>query len=220
MHPNLLNFSGLALAYLVLFGICEILYHKFDWNAENTRKVAHAGSGTMALSFPAFFESFGYVAALCAAFLGILFLTKQMRLLRSIHGIARVSYGSSMFPIVVAVCFWFYSQDHNLAKFYLPVLIMALADPIACLVGRRFPIVKIWGKKTLGGSTGFFLTAFSICGAFYVLIALHKPTAIPFALCFTISLVATVAEMVSNKGFDNLTIPLSVLGVLAFFEPV
>ena len=36
---------------------------------------------------------------------------------------------------------------------------MALADPAACLIGKRWPLMKLYQKKTLGGSLAFFIVA-------------------------------------------------------------
>ena len=199
-----------------LFATSEFLYRIRQWDVENTRKVAHAGAGLLSLSFPFLFEKVGYVAIICGAFLVILAVTKRLRLMPSIHAVKRVTYGSTMFPLVVCICFWVYSLDRDLAKFYLPVLVMGLADPAACLVGRRYPIRKLVLKKSLGGSLAFWAVALVLSigvGCFL------KPNTDWSAVLFTsiaVASVSTVAEAVSQKGMDNLTIPLSVLAVLYF----
>jgi dolichol kinase len=206
----------LSIAYLVLFGICEYLYHVRHWQTENTRKVAHAGSGLLALSFPFIFQDYRYVVLICALFLVILVITKYTGLLRSIHAVARVTYGSSMFPIVVSICFWFYSRDQDLIKFYLPILVMALADPAACLFGRQFPLAKLYKKKTLGGSLAFFATALFLGLLCFSIFQTGASLDKWLYKCVLLALCTTLAEAFSQKGSDNLTIPLSALGVLAW----
>jgi phytol kinase len=214
MQQQLFHLLGLGAAYLALFGLCEWLHHRRHWQAEHTRKLAHAGSGLLALSFPFFFQDFWFVAVLCALFLLILAVTKYTGFLRSIHGIPRVSYGSAMFPIVVCICFWRYAQTQDLTRFYLPVLVMALADPAACIVGKRLPISKLFRKKTLGGSLAFFVLAFGLGLAMFGFLQVGNTWASALAQAAALGLATTFAEAVSGRGFDNLTIPLAALAVM------
>ncbi len=213
MAAQIYNLLVLGTAYLILFALCEYLWHKHHWDTEHTRKVAHAGSGIMALSFPYWFGEVIFVVVLCGIFLLILALTKRSKWLRSIHAVKRETYGSTMFPVVVCICFWLYSQKGSLVLFYLPILIMALADPAACLVGRRYPIMKLYKSKSLGGSLAFFMVAFMLgVAAFAFLDPSNWQEFLP--RCIAVAATCTIAEAITQKGFDNLTIPLSALGVL------
>lgn len=214
MATQISNLLVLGTAYLVLFALCEYLWHKHRWDTEHTRKVAHAGSGIMALSFPYWFSDVIFVVVLCSTFLLILALTKRSKWLRSIHAVKRETYGSTMFPLVVCICFWFYSREGLLVLFYLPILIMALADPAACLAGRRYPIVKLYKSKSLGGSLAFFGVAFVLGLGAFGFLSPHTNWLVFLPRCVAIALACTVAEAVTQKGFDNLTIPLSALLVL------
>jgi phytol kinase len=217
MSDQIYHFLALGVAYLGLFVISEYLYHKRNWDAENTRKVAHAGAGLLALSFPLLFHDTIYVVALCSAFLVILGVTKRTGFLRSIHAVDRITYGSTMFPLVVCICFWFYSRDLDLIKFYLPTLIMALADPAACLFGRRFPIRPLIKKKSLGGSLAFFVVALFLSVLMFFLLRDNPDWRLVAPQCLAIAFVSMTAEAITQKGFDNLTIPLSTLAVLVLF---
>lgn len=216
MPVQITNLLLLGVAYLALFGLCEYLWHHRKWDAEHTRKVAHAGSGLMALSFPYWFHDLAFVVALCGLFLVILSATKRRGLLPSIHAVSRETYGSTMFPLVVCICFWFYSREGALVKFYLPILIMALADPAACLVGRRFPLMQLYKKKSLGGSLAFFTVAFGLSVALLASSGLGFGRVLMYSTA--IGLAGTFAEALTQKGFDNLSIPLSVLAVLFFLS--
>jgi phytol kinase len=140
-------------------------------------------------------------------------VTKRTGVLHSIHGIARVSFGSTMFPFVVCLCFWRFSQTQNLIHFYLPVLIMSLADPVACLVGKRLPMMKLFRKKTLGGSLAFFVVALTLT----LLLSTFwhgENFEISFTRAILVAFATTVAEALSGRGFDNLTIPLTTLALI------
>lgn len=214
MSNQLYNLLVLGGVFLALFLLCEWLFHRRLWDVEHTRKVAHAGAGLMALSFPLVFTELWQVLVLCGLFLLILVVTKYTGLLRSIHAITRVSYGSTMFPLVVVICFWRYTQTHNLVHFYLPVLVMALADPAACLVGKKMPIRKLYMNKSLGGAIAFFIVAFSLAiGMFY---GFGHDTASSGLVtrAALVGGVTTLAEAFSGRGFDNLTIPMAALAVI------
>lgn len=211
MQQQVINVLILGACFLALFGLCELLYYKRRWQAEQTRKLAHAGSGLLALTFPFFFHDFYWVLGLSLVFFIILALSKKVGMMRSIHGIARVSYGSAMFPLVVIICFWFYAQSHSLLHFYLPILVMALADPAACLIGKKLPIKKLYKKKTLGGSLAFFLVAFSLTLGFSVIGQPDFEIGKAVLKACLVALATTTAEVFTNHGFDNLTIPLAAL---------
>jgi phytol kinase len=214
MQQQIINLVALGTVFLVLFILCEWLYHRKEWQAEHTRKVAHAGSGLLALFFPVFFVDYRFVILLCSLFLLILVVTKRTGLLRSIHGIPRISFGSTMFPFVVCLCFWRYSVTHNLMHFYLPVLIMSLADPAACLVGKRMPMMKLYQKKTLGGSLAFFFVAFGLTMAMGIFMPMGESIGTSLNRALLIGFVTTVAEALSGRGFDNLTIPIAALALI------
>jgi len=214
MQQQTINLLLLSPVFLGLFVLCEWLYHRRGWQAEHTRKVAHAGAGLLSLVFPLLLQDFWVVALLCGVFLAILVITKYTGLMRSIHAIDRESYGSTMFPFVVCLCFWRFAQTHQLIQYYLPILIMALADPAACLVGKRFASKKLYLNKTLAGSLAFFFVAASLTLIMAFTTSLCAQVGNWLLLALYVGLGTTAAEAVSGRGLDNLTIPLTALLLL------
>ncbi|NJO65767.1 MAG: phosphatidate cytidylyltransferase [Richelia sp. RM2_1_2] len=218
MSENLINLFFLSIAFSVLFVIAELVYHIGKVNAETTRKFVHVGTGLLTISFPLLFTHYIWVVLICSAFLAVLFLSLKFGLLPSINAIPRKSYGTLCYPIIVSLAFIFYyfkktNLTHDHFFFLIPILTMALADPIAALCGRNFPIGKYKvgeGQKTLVGSFSFFTVAWSVT-------ALLLPHPNLFFLVL-IPLVATLAEACSSKGLDNFTIPIAVMIVLAFYN--
>lgn len=216
MNASLLNTAYLAGAFLALFGSAEVLYHRFKLSAEITRKYVHIVTGLLTLLFPILIRNHWLVLALCGSFLIILQLSLRFNKLPSINGVTRVSKGSILYPIVVYGCYLVFHQYGTLALFYIPILILAISDPIAALVGKtwpKFPFTTFGHKKTLSGSLAFFLAAIAICllvvfldGSYHV-----QNT---WLLAGAIAVITTLAEAVSHKGYDNLTIPASALLVL------
>src|SRR4029077_1728821 len=107
-----------------------------------------------------------YVLFLCITFAVILVVSLKFNFLKSINAIDRDSFGSISYPISVYGCYLvFTAYNHNYSFFYMPILILAIADPVAALTGKKWPYGKynIMGEsKTLIGSAMFFITALLI----------------------------------------------------------
>lgn len=210
------NLIILAILFLALFAIGEWLYHKMGWRAENSRKVVHSSVGILALSFPFFFEELWPVVVLCSAFLLILILSLRFNFLPSINKVKRDTIGSVLFPIIVACCFWLSITLKSNLYYYIPIVILAVCDPLAALAGNA----KVEGKKSFRGSFAFFLSAL-IIASFLMVFNGDLPLFLAIFLSSTIALTTTIAEYVSKKGWDNLSIPLTAvvtLFSLQYFE--
>lgn len=209
---QLLIYSGI---YLALFTLVELLYHKAKVSTELTRKIIHIASGLIALSFPLFFTQIISVAILCGAFLLILYASKPFGLLQSINNVERETKGSTLFPIIVCICFGIYQLEQVYLFYYLPILILAICDPIAALVGKKmkFGEYNIMGhNKTLAGNIGFFMSCFVMC--FSIAFFSYSDLVTPIVAAFSVSILCTIAEGVSINGYDNLTIPATTIGTL------
>lgn len=222
MNPNLINTIILATSFLALFGLAEMLYHKFKLRAEITRKIVHIGTGLLTLLFPLMLSNHWWVLFLCASFAAILLASLKYKFLPSINAIDRDSVGSLAYPVSVYAAYWFYDHyNKDNVFFYLPILILAIADPIAALAGKKWPKGKYTiGKtsKTLTGVVGFFISAFFISMIVFninypdvgITNIIIKSAAIAFVSC--------ISEGLAGKGYDNIAIPLTVLGMLIVFE--
>lgn len=219
---NFINFLILSSVFLMLFAFAEWLHHFRKINAEYTRKVVHVGTGLLTMLFPLAFTRTYWVLIICGSFLILLLLSKKFNLLKSINAVPRVTYGSFLYPIVVVLAFWFFVNNDetphrwmrfgNTALFYLPILIMAIADPMAAYFGSRNPVFPfyIFGqKKTISGFFAFSVTAALVSFLF-----------IEFAqwpLVVLLAFSTAIAEALSSHGFDNFTIPLVAILVLQIF---
>ena len=211
----------LSAAFLSLFAAAEILYRRWHVQAEHTRKLVHAGTGLLTLLFPLLLNSHWQVLFLCGSFALILLITQRTGLLPSIHAIRRTSHGSICYPTVVYLVFGAYewASAHStgnisaLLYFYIPILIMALCDPAAALIGRKWPVWKFRvgaGTKSLAGSAAFFVSAFSL--AAMLLLVFPSSDWAPsrmLAHALTLGAVTCATEAFTPNGFDNLTIPIA-----------
>jgi dolichol kinase len=215
MNSNILNAIILAICFLALFGIAEFFYHKLKVKVELTRKLVHVGTGLLTLLFPILLDNHWFVLMLCSNFALILIASLRFDLLKSINAIERESVGSIAYPVSVYGCYLAFEYfNHQYIYFYLPILVLAVCDPIAALTGKKWPIGKYKvGKdnKTLMGSGMFFLSAFVLIST--LLILLNSDLAINKVIVsgISIALISCVSEALSKKGYDNITIPSSVI---------
>jgi phytol kinase len=219
MKNDIIDSIILSGAFLILFGTAEVLYHYFKVKVELTRKIVHLGTGLLTMLFPIMLNSHWWVLMLCSSFAVILIISLKYNLLKSVNAIERESVGSIAFPVSVYGCYLAFTYfDHQYVYFYLPILILAICDPIAALTGKRWPRGRYkfnGSNKTLMGSAMFFLSAFILI----ITLSLmgHTMTRV-VSRGFAIALVSTISEAVSGKGYDNITIPVSVLGSLIIID--
>ena len=222
---DFINTGILAASFLALFGVAEILYYKFKVKAELTRKLVHMGTGFLTLLFPIMLNNQWLVLFLCATFAVIILASLKFNFLRSINGIDRQSHGSILYPVSVYGCYLAYSFYARLDPtresyifFFLPILTLAICDPAAALMGRKFPYGKYRigkGNKTLVGTASFFVSSLLVTFALYCCVLPGNfNIAIVLPLALLVAVFASATEAVSSKGIDNITIPASVLLVM------
>jgi dolichol kinase len=209
----LLIFSSI---YLVLFTIAEIAFHAFKVKVEYTRKFVHVFTGIIALFFPIYIKTPLDLILLCGSFGLILIGTLKFNLLQSVNSVERKTRGSILYPVVVVLCYLFQYYRETYVYFFIPILILALADPVAALVGQKYPYKKYNLRgitKTISGSSGFFIVAYIVST---VSLILKTDGTLFFAITasFLIAFITTITEAISIKGYDNLLIPTSAIGTL------
>lgn len=215
MTPILFTFITLSACFLALFAFAEVLYRVLNVKAEYTRKIVHIGTGILTLLFPLYFTATWQVAVLCIIFLAVLYIAERIGLLPSINNVGRKTVGSLLYPVVVIIVFAFYKYMlaryvvfNGLLYFYLPILAMAIGDPVAALAGN---VAKheTKGTKTNNGTISFFIVV-SVVSAMLMYVLNDERYSISEVVAFAIPLAAltALAERVTGGGWDNLTIPL------------
>jgi len=200
---------------LAVFALSELLYRLRGVSAEHTRKLSHVGAGLATLAFPWVATDHWTVLALAVVFVAFLAGTKALGWLPSVHAVARRTRGAHYYP--VAVWLTFLLCDGDPALFGTAILVMALSDTGAALVGRSQPIVRYRvideDYRSLGGSLALFGLTF---GVLLVGLSLRGGASFPAVLVVSLlaALVATAVEGVSIRGLDNLLLPYSVVLVV------
>lgn len=213
---------GLAVAVAVLLlvmALCSVYVRRTGKSAEVSRKSFHLILGAGSAVLPWVFESPVPVWIL-AFIVTVSLVTIRLRpglregLGSSLHAVRRISYGDVLFaPAVASV---FHLSLGQPVLHVIPILVLTFADASGAIYGSRWGkrvYITGEGSKSIEGSLAFFLTAF-FC-VFLVLVINGFPGVSEIVL---ISLIlaglATLVEGFSDKGFDNLLLPLGCHFVL------
>jgi dolichol kinase len=193
------------------------------------RSLFHVTSGVVALAALRFLPSRTWLVAASGTFAGAGWFMEAMRR-RSVafngvvmrvfapvahpHERHRVNsstwYCTALFAIAIAA---------PVRAAEIGVIVLALADPAAGIVGRRFGRTRIVAGRSLEGSLAFLIVG--ALAAFAWLSAVHglaRPAAIVVAAAAAVA--GTLAEVVSTRLDDNLTIPIASAAAAAAAEMV
>lgn len=212
MVPGLVGITG---AFGLLVTSLALWQRRHPMNPEAARKVLHAGMGLACLALPWLFDTPWPVLALAVGFAAGLacrtWCPPLGRLLGPVlDNVARPTVGELLFPVAVALTYAGAGGDR--IAFAVPILVLALADSAAALVGRRLGTARYGGPggKSLEGSTAFFATTLG-CTIAPLCVDPELRAAQVLLVSLSVALLATLTEAVSRHGLDNLSVPLVTL---------
>jgi phytol kinase len=203
--------------YLLIFLIGETIRRLIPSNAEISRKAVHLLSGLTALTFPFLFTSHWTVLALSVSFCAIIVITKRKGILKSVHDVERKSYGGIYYPVAVYLIFYLSSMKPVI--YFIAILVMAVSDAMAALVGGKYGVIKFdveGNVKSLEGSLAFFFATF-LCIHLPLLLLTDIGRAESVLIACIIALLVTGFEAISLSGSDNIVVPFGTYFILAKF---
>jgi dolichol kinase len=212
----------LLLGFSLIILMAELLHHYFFVDQEYTRKLVHSVTAFASLIFLLGIFSFWLILFLAFFFSTLLLIGKRKNYFRSIDSPHGKTIGSIVFPFSIALVYFLADHFNDPLLFILPVLILAICDPLAWLAGtyfknrtKRIVLFDYLLEKTFMGSAIFFLSAFFVSVVTLMLSGLGF-TSVLF-LSLIISMMDTLTELISPKGTDNFTVPLitSVILIIA-----
>lgn len=201
-------------AFLSMLVLAELWRRLGTPKPEHTRKLVHLGGGIACLFFPFLIDSPWVVLVMALPLTALFVAGSKLGFLKSLHGVGRKSRGAEYYPLAVFLVFvltrgrpWLYLAA---------VLVLAMADAFAALIGSRYGVVRYEVEdetKSLEGSLVFLVIAF---------LAIHLPvllmTDLPRPVCVLAALLVaalvTGFEAISLEGADNLFVPLAVVVIL------
>jgi phytol kinase len=209
----------LATATLALFGLVEVVERRWRPHPEIPRKLAHVGAGGIACCAPLLVATHWAMLFLTGSFALFLLATRRLGLLGSLHPHGRAGAGDLVYPAGLYAAFVL--ADGDALLFQLSVLVLALADPAAAVVGRRFGRLRyrLAGvTRSLEGSLSFAATAFAVTAL--ALLASGRLGAAAALLCASaVAAIVAPLEAASPPGLDNLAVPVGTLLVVSAWLP-
>ncbi|MEO1132395.1 MAG: phosphatidate cytidylyltransferase [Cyanobacteria bacterium J06639_1] len=205
-----------ALWLAAVFGLAELLRSR-QVDGELVRKIVHIGVGNIivlawVLGVP---RSLGI--AVSVAFSGVALLSYRVKLLQSLNGVDRQSFGTFFYALSIALAIaWFWLPGLKVCA-VIGVLVMTWGDALAALVGQK------WGRHSyeLAGIRKSWEGSLTMWGASTTAIALVlglsqaawacSPLSLTWigAIAIGIGAIAAVLESLSWRGIDNITVPLA-----------
>ena len=205
----------ILLAFILLVVIAHLLHTKLHVPVDSSRKFLHISGGMLALCMPLLLPTHWWVLGLCLLAFFLLLFTYLLNYLQGIHGTKRKSIGSIIFPVPVYICFLCSEIWNSNLLFYLPICLLTIADPIAEWGGKK------WGhltksffnhQKTLAGTICFAIAAFVL--SISITSAYNRSLIGVLMISIAVPVVSGLSELISLKGWDNITVPLSSLLIL------
>lgn len=197
-----------------LLVISERLNFSGTHTGELRRKFTHITVGIFAASWP-WLISWHSIQILGLIMAAMVYVNREFDIFRFNKGLRRETYGDYFFALAITACALL---STNKVFFALAILHLALADGVAAVAGRKYGTkmkYKVFSQtKTVIGTMSFWFISLAIIGTgtlfaqdviglngYRVLITFAPP-------------VLAAIENLSPQGFDNLLIPVAVIGAL------
>ena len=205
---------------LIVFGALQaaLAWSRRVWGLplEWCRKITHVAMGVICLSFPLFVSTAWQAVGLAVLFTAALVLLRwKSQLLWGGGSLLPSSRCESEgeFYFVAGIALALLLARDNWFVYLSSILTLAFADSAAAFVGKAIGRRHCWkNAKTLEGSLAFFFIA-ALC---FSIASVAIETSCDIVSIGVVCLLATVAEGVSERGSDNLSIPLVCVVGLQF----
>lgn len=201
------------LPVFLLLVLSELLWRLDLLRGESARKLVHIIVGSYVAFWP-FLVSFEVIQAISAAFLLMVGVSLKFGLFKSIHGVARRTWGESLFAVGIGLIAVLTNEPWI---FTACILHMSVADGFAALAGKKWGKgnrYKVFGhEKSVVGTSVFWLMSVFITG----LAVINIPELQLHSLSFLIwlPLMTSMTENIGIGGTDNVLVPLLVFVALS-----
>ncbi len=209
---------ALGVVGLILI-VSEFLVRKKILQGESARKFVHIVAGTFIASW-AFFLDVRQIQILSGVlFVGVL-VSKLLNIFGSVHGVVRKTWGELFFALSIGLTITFAQSSW---VYTAAILHMSLADGLAAVIGTKFgkrTSYTVFGQyKTLVGTVTFYIVSAVIIG-WLVLFSPADVSNQAWLAIVWIPLLASVTENVAAGGFDNIAVPMVVIGAVQMISQI
>ena len=218
---------ALALSYLYAFALLltfEGLGKLFKWQAFFTRKLIHIGAGMWVWGVVLLFDHWYIGVIPFATFIVLNYVFHKRRLFSQMDADDQ-TLGTVYFAFSITMLFLLFWRQKPVVDF-LPIAVaaamsMTWGDAMAALIGRYFGKRKFTLRRhtrSVEGSAAFVLFSFVAIVLSLFFADLYSSVSPSIGHCVLMaaaaSFAAMIAEAVSPRGTDNLSVPLVVAVVL------
>ncbi len=200
--------QSVLIVFIILL-VSEVLWKLGRLKGELARKFIHIFVGVFVAFWP-FYMEFKWIRLISLAFLGVIYISRELKLFHAIEDVKRKTWGDMFFAIGIGLCAvlaptpWIFTAA---------ILHLSLADGLAAIVGERFGAqnrYKIFGQvKSVAGTLSYWLISLGIM-TFTVGAGLIGFNQMVWLLILGLPVSAALLENVSPRGTDNIIVPLFV----------
>lgn len=187
------------------------------WDGDATRRVVHVLVGLATAAAPLWFDRPRGIALLAAVFVVGNAVALGRGWLPGVHGVARRSWGTVTFPValLVALPLCWTASGERVVVLQAAFVVLAVADPAAAWLGssvRRGPRYRVGdGEKSLVGSLAFAVIAWIVLVSAFAWGGGRPLSGAVVGAAAVVAALATVAEALGTRGWDNLGVVLAVV---------
>ncbi len=206
------NAIGIVVSFAFVIGILaftSILVKAGLVKGEGSRKLIHIGVANWWIIAMIFFDNPIYASIVPGVFVIVNYISYKKQLIKAMErdgskrDMGTVYYAISLFILTLIT----FGSDFHPFIGAIGILVMGYGDGFAAIIGESYGKHSIGfkgSKKTLEGSLAMFIFSFIVIS--YLLFIYSDGATL--LISFLLAVYATLAELFTPQGFDNLTVPL------------
>ena len=211
-----INVIALITSFLFVFLIITlgtILEKKKRVSKEGSRKVIHIIVANWWFIYMFMFNNILYALIPPITFIILNIFSYKYKIIDSMERDNSNSLGTIYYPIslLFLVIISYLIKDKIISG--IGILILGYGDGLAALVGKKYNKIKLLNNKTLFGTLTMFIIS-TIISTIFLIVFKDLKTITLILVVFITAVSATILELFTKKGLDNLTIPIGVTIIL------
>lgn len=209
MTSLLQNSLGIIVSFIYIFAVIFLAGFLERFGKEVSRKTIHILVANWWFIAMIFFKTPLWAAFVPACFVVLNTLSYRFNLFSAMErGAGRGDLGTIYYAVsLLLLALFSFSSYGSPIIGGLGILIMGYGDGLAAVVGKKYPVIPYHlgsNEKSVAGTLTMFLSSFLVSFLFLTLTN-QDQTFFPALL---LSVIATVLEVVTPWGLDNLSVPL------------
>jgi phytol kinase len=200
------NYLGLLLSYVLIFfviGLSSVLQKSKILGDEGARKFIHIGVSNWWILAMILFDHVLFAMIPPLTFIILNHYSYKKNLIKPMERNGQAHFGTVYYPIslfILVVITFGYNEPMIGA---MGILILGYGDGTAAIVGKAYGTRTIAPGKTVAGTIAMFISSFVVA---LIVFMIAWPSHAYLAVA--VAGIATLIELHTPKGFDNLSIPL------------